>query len=330
MATLVNLVVLIRRWYARASSPRLRTILPMASQGSRLAVVAAFVGNGAIAVAKFVVAGLTGSAAMLSEGFHSVADTGNQGLLLFGMRSSKRDPDARHPFGRGKEIYFWGFMVAVMLFAGGAVLAFNHGIEALRDPHELGNLTPNFIVLAVAMVIEGFVFAVALKEFNRTRGSRSLWRAVRDTKDTSTLVVLLEDSAAMLGLVVAALGLFLSQVTGDARWDGVASLVIGAILTAVAIILAQETRLLLIGEGATRSDRAAMRSRMLSLPQVESVGRLLTMHLGPEQILVNADVDLVGGLTDDDVEAAIDDVEAAIREILPQASDIFVELESRG
>lgn len=302
----------------------------MATQGSRLAVVAAFIGNGAIAVAKFVVAGLTGSAAMLSEGFHSVADTGNQGLLLFGMRSARREPDARHPFGRGKEVYFWGFMVAVMLFVGGAVLSFNHGIEALRDPHELGNLTPNFIVLAVAFVIEGFVFTVALREFNRTRGTRSIWRSIRDTKDTSTLVVLLEDSAAMLGLVIATVGLLISQVTGDPRWDGVASLLIGALLAAVAIVLAQETRLLLIGEAATRSDRAAMRARMLSLAQVESVGRLLTMHMGPDQILVNADVDLVDGLTDKEVEIAIDDVEAAIREVLPQARDIFVELESRG
>lgn len=302
----------------------------MATRGSKLAVVAAFVGNGAVAVAKFVVAGITGSAAMLSEGFHSVADTGNQGLLLFGMRSSQKAPDARHPFGRGKEIYFWGFMVAVMLFVGGAVLSFSHGIEALRDPHELGDLTPNFIVLGVAAAIEGAVFWVALREFNRTRGSRSVWRSIQDTKDTSTLVVLLEDSAALLGLFVAAAGLVLASVTGDPRWDGVASLLIGAILASVAIILAQETRLLLIGEAATRSDRAAMRSRMLSLPQVESVGRLLTMHMGPEQILVNADIDLIDGLTDTEVEAAIDDVESAIRDILPQARDIFVELESRG
>ncbi len=302
----------------------------MASQGSRFAVVAAFVGNGTIAVAKFIVAGLTGSAAMLSEGFHSVADTGNQGLLLWGMRSSKREPDARHPFGRGKEIYFWGFMVAVMLFVGGAALAVSHGIEAVRHPHELGNLTPNFVVLGVAFLIEAYVFSVAWKEFNRGRGSRSIWRTVRDTKDTSTLVVLLEDSAALLGLVIAAVGLWLSQATGDTRWDGVASLVIGALLATVAVILAQETRLLLIGEAASRTDRAAMRSRMLALPQVESVGRLLTMHMGPDQILVNADVDLVDGLTDKDVEVAIDQVEAAIRDVLPEANDIFVELQSRG
>ena len=302
----------------------------MASQGSRFAVVAAFVGNGTIAVAKFIVAGLTGSAAMLSEGFHSVADTGNQGLLLWGMRSSKREPDARHPFGRGKEIYFWGFMVAVMLFVGGAALAVSHGIEAVRHPHELGNLTPNFVVLGVAFLIEAYVFSVAWKEFNRGRGTRSIWRTVRDTKDTSTLVVLLEDSAALLGLVIAAVGLWLSQATGDTRWDGVASLVIGALLATVAVILAQETRLLLIGEAASRTDRAAMRSRMLALPQVESVGRLLTMHMGPDQILVNADVDLVDGLTDKDVEVAIDQVEAAIRDVLPEANDIFVELQSRG
>ena len=169
---------------------------------------------------------------------------------------------------------------------------------------------------------------MALKHFNKERGSRSVWRSVRVTKDTSTLVVLLEDSAAMLGLLLAFIGIGLSVVTGNPIWDGIGSLAIGILLGVVAWVLAVETKALLIGEAASRSDRASMRLRILSVPQVESVGRLLTMHMGPDEILVNIDVDLVDDLTDDDVEDAIDKVEAAIREVLPEATNIFVELES--
>ncbi len=300
----------------------------MAADGSKKTVIAALAGNGLIAVAKLTVAAITGSAAMLSEGYHSIADVGNQSLLLFGLGRSKEAATPAHPFGRGKEIYFWSFMVAVMLFVGGSVLAVRHGIEAIRHPHEITNPLINFVVLGIAMAIEGAVFWIALKHFNEERGSRSVWRSVRVTKDTSTLVVLLEDSAAMLGLLLAFVGLGLSLVTGNAVWDGIASLAIGALLGAVAWILAVETKALLIGEAASRSDRASMRLRILSVPQVESVGRLLTMHMGPDEILVNIDVDLVDGLAADDVESAIDRVEAAIREVLPEANNIFVELES--
>ena len=300
----------------------------MAMDGSKTTVVAALAGNSVIAVAKLVVAAITGSAAMLSEGFHSIADVGNQSLLLFGMGRSKEAASPAHPFGRGKEIYFWSFMVAVMLFVGGAVLAITHGIEAVRHPHEIESPVLNFIVLGVAIVTEGFVFSIALKHFNKERGSRSAWRAVRVTKDTSTLVVLLEDSAALLGLFIALVGLSLSLWTDNAIWDGVASLAIGALLAAVAYVLAVETKALLIGEAASRSDRASMRLRILSVPQVERVGRLLTMHMGPDEVLVNIDVDLIDGITDTEVEATIDAVEAAIREVIPEANNIFVELES--
>ncbi len=300
----------------------------MATDGSKTTVVAALAGNSVIAVAKLVVAAITGSAAMLSEGFHSVADVGNQSLLLWGIGRSKEAASPAHPFGRGKEIYFWSFMVAVMLFVGGAVLAINHGIEAVRNPHEIESPILNFIVLGIAIVVEGAVFAIALKHFNKERGSRSAWRAVRVTKDTSTLVVLLEDSAALLGLFIALVGLSLSLWTDNPIWDGVASLAIGALLAAVAYVLAVETKALLIGEAASRSDRASMRLRILSVPQVERVGRLLTMHMGPDEVLVNIDVDLVDGITDTEVEASIDAVEAAIREVIPEANNIFVELES--
>jgi len=220
-------------------------------------------------------------------------------------------------------------MVAVMLFVGGAVLSFSHGIDAIRHPHPIENLGANFIVLAVALVIEGYVFAVALRHFNKERGSRSLWRQIRVTKDTPTLVVLLEDSAAMVGLTLAAAGLGLTAFTDNSVWDGVASIAIGLLLSVVAWVLATETKALLIGEAASRTDRASMRLRILSVPEVESVGRLLTMHMGPDEILVNADVDLTDDPDVAQVEAAIDKVESAIREVLPSASNIFVELESR-
>ncbi len=300
----------------------------MASEGSRTAVVAALTGNALIAVSKFVAAGITGSAAMMSEAWHSVADTGNQALLLRGIAQAKNAPDAQHPFGRGKETYFWSFMVAVMLFVGGAVLSFQHGIEALQHPHELENITINVIVLCVAFLIEGSVFLYAYREFKRARGTRSNWRTFRGTKDTAILVVLLEDTAALLGLLFALAGVFLSSVTDNPVWDAVASLMIGGLLATVAILLATETKALLIGEAASRSDRSGVMAAVLSLPEVRGVGRLLTMHMGPERVLVNIEVDFVDGLDASGVESAIDTVEQAIRSSLPQADNIFVELET--
>ncbi len=291
-------------------------------------MVAALVGNFLIAVAKFVAAAITGSAAMLSEAWHSVADTGNQTLLLRGLSQSKRSPDAQHPFGRGKETYFWSFMVAVMLFVGGAVLSFQHGLDALRHPHELEDIFINVVVLSIAIVIEGSVFLYAFREFRRIRGTRSNWRTFRGTKDTAILVVLLEDSAALLGLLFALAGIFMAQITGDPVWDAVASLLIAALLATVAILLAIETKALLIGEAAGRGERAGLMAAVLGLEVVSGVGRLLTMHLGPQKVLVNLEVDFVDGLDDAEVEAAIDEVEVAVRSAMPHADNIFVELET--
>ncbi|NNC41450.1 MAG: cation diffusion facilitator family transporter [Acidimicrobiia bacterium] len=300
----------------------------MATEGSRTAVIAALTGNAVIAVAKFAAAAVTGSAAMLSEAWHSVADTGNQALLLRGMSQSKRAPNVQYPFGRGKETYFWSFMVAVMLFVGGAVLSFQHGIEALSHPHELEDIAVSVIVLGAAILIEGAVFAFAYREFRRVRGSRSNWRTFRGTKDTAILVVLLEDSAALLGLLFALAGIFLSSVTDNPMWDGLASLAIGVLLATVAVLLAIETKALLIGEAASRSDRAGVMAAVLALPQVTGVGRLLTMHMGPQRILVNIEVDFQNDLDGEDVEQVIDSVESAIRAALPNADNIFVELET--
>lgn len=300
----------------------------MSAEGSRLAVVAAFLVNLGISIAKFIAAALTGSAAMLSEGFHSVADTGNQLLLLYGMRAARRPADASHPFGRGKESYFWSFMVAVMLFAGGAVLAVQHGIEALSHPHEIGDLAPSFLVLGISIVLELFSFSVAVRQFNKVRGSRSVWRTIRDSKDTSLVVVLLEDSAALVGLVVALAGSLLVAASGNTAFDGIASLVIGLILAAVAIMLAVETKALLIGEAATRIDRAAIRSALLAMPEVETVGRILTMQMGPEEMLVTVEVDFDDGLSSSAVASAIAIAESTIQNVLPAARHVAIEFRS--
>lgn len=294
-------------------------------EGSRTAVIAAFAANLVIAVAKFVAAGLTGSAAMLAEGYHSLADTGNQGMLLYGMRAARRPANTAHPFGRGKESYFWSFMVAVMLFAGGAVLAVRHGLAALWGEHRVEHLGPSFVVLAVALAVEGTSLFVARREFGERQGSRSFWRAIRESKDTSLLVVILEDSAAITGLLVALVGTALVALTGRAEFDGIASLVIGVILGGVAVLLASETKELLIGEAAGRADRAAIRARLLAMPEVESVGRLLTMQLGPDDILVNVEVDLDESLSGTDIAAALGRAERRIQEILPAARNVFLE-----
>lgn len=297
----------------------------MASQGSRLAVIAALAANSAIAVAKFIAAAITGSAAMLAEAIHSVADSGNQGMLLWGMTVSTRAGGARHPFGRGKEVYFWSFMVAVMLFVGGSVFSIQHGVNALRHPHAVGSFGVSVAVLSGAILFEAGPLVVAVREFNRVRGSRALWLTLRDTKDAPLLVVLFEDSAAVTGLVVALVGVVASHLTGNPTWDALASILIGVLLAVVAFFLAFEIKGLLIGEAAGRRDRATIRARVLAHANVTGVDRLLTMHMGPEDILVNLDVHLVKGLSGEEVHQTIEDVEKAIQTALPAARNIFVE-----
>ena len=297
----------------------------MASGGSRLAVIAALVANFTIAVAKLFAFFVTGSAAMLAESIHSVADSSNQGLLLYGSRAARQPADTSHPFGRGKEAYFWSFLVAVMLFFGGGVWAFLHGWEAMSHPEQLGDLTTSFIVLTVALVLEGISLGVAFREFNRHRGTASIWRGVRDSKDSSLIVILLEDTAAMLGLIFALVGTTLAWATGDSRWDGAASLLIGVMLAVVAVLLAAEIKALLIGEAANRQERATIRATLLGMEQVTGIARLLTMHLGPDDLLVNVEVDFVNSLSTVEISDAIRKAELAIRERIPAAGNIFIE-----
>lgn len=263
---------------------------------------------------------------MLAEAIHSVSDSGNQAMLLWGMTVSRRQGGSTHPFGRGKEVYFWSFMVAVMLFVGGAVFSIQHGVDALLHPHTVENFGVSVAVLVGALAFESFSYVVAIREFNRARGSRSLWRSVRDSKDAALLVILFEDSAAVAGLVAALAGVIASRLTGDPVWDAWASITIGVLLAVVAFFLAFETKGLLIGEAAALRDRATIRARALTHRNVEQVGRLLTMHLGPEEILVNLDVDLVNNLTSEEIHQTVDEIEQAIRSSVPAARNIFVEI----
>lgn len=288
----------------------------------------ALTANSLIAVLKFIAAAVSGSAAMLAEAFHSVADSGNQLFLLRGTAASKFRPSVQFPFGRGKELYFWSFMVAVFLFVGGGVVAFMQGLDRVRHPHhDESGITFSLIVLGVAAAFEIFIaFIPAIREFNRRRGGRKIWRTIRESKDPALLVVLFEDAVAVLGILIAAGGIMLADATGDARWDGVASIVIGVLLTATAWILALETKGLLVGEAATRRVRSSIRSAALSVPEIQTVDRLLTMHLGPHEILVNMDVVVDDGLSASEVESIVGDIEDKIRELVPDATRIFIEV----
>ncbi len=293
---------------------------------SRVLVLLALAANSLIAVLKFIAAAISGSSAMLAEAFHSVADSGNQLFLLRGTAASRYAADVRHPFGRGKELYFWSFMVAVFLFVGGAVVAVIEGWERFRHPEDPENLILNLSVLGVAALFEVFIaFLPAVREFNRRRAGRRIWATIRDSKDPALLVVLFEDSAAVVGLIFAGVGITVAHATGDGRWDGVASIVIGILLAVTAWVLAFETKALLVGEGASRRDRSAMRAAALGVPEVTSVGNLLTMQLGPNEILVNMEVDFDAGLTGTQLEAALDSVEQAVAGSVPAATRIFVE-----
>ena len=292
------------------------------------AVYAAAGANFIIAITKFVAAGFTGSSAMLSEGVHSVVDTGNQLLILLGIRRSTKPADDHHPFGYGKELYFWSLIVAMLLFGIGGGISFYEGVRHLRHPSEMGDPTWNYVVLGIAVVVEFFAWWIALRALLATRGKRSIWRALRDSKDPAIFIVLGEDTAAMLGLVVAFLGVFLGHQLDMPILDGVASLVIGVILALVAVFLAYESKGLLLGESAGETVVKGVRALAERDPAVERVGRPLTMHLAPRQILLNLDVQFRPELSAAEVTGAVDRLEQTIRAEHPDIKRIFIEAES--
>ena len=292
---------------------------------SKIAIYGAIVANTAIAISKFVAAFFTGSSAMLSEGIHSLVDTGNGILLLFGIRLSQKPPDENHPFGYGNEIFFWSFVVAILVFSLGGGIAIYEGIDHLLHPRQLENVEWNYLVLTLAMVFEGAALRVALKHFNATRGDRSFLRALRDSKDSATVAVVVEDSAALLGLIFAFLAVLLGQVTGWPYFDGMGSVLIGLLLVAVSWFFAAECKALLVGEGLLPEDVDKI-SRILELePRIARFRRPLSLYFGPNEVLVNLDVHFIDDLASDEIELVIEAVEARVREELPVVNRIFIE-----
>ncbi len=300
------------------------------ASGSKKVIFAALAGNTLIAVTKFVAAFFTGSSAMLSEAIHSLVDTGNQGLLLYGMARAKRPPDEAFPFGHGKEIYFWSFIVAILIFALGGGVSIYEGIKHIEHPEPMANPIINYLVLGLAMLFEGAAWVFALREFTRAKGKWGYVEAIQRAKDPSIFVVLFEDTAAMLGLMVAFLGIVLTQLTGQLWYDGAASVIIGLILVGTAIWLAYETKGLLIGESASRDVVEGIRTIVGAESLAEHVNEVLTMHMGPDFILVNLSVDFTDRATADQIESAISGMDRLIKQQFPQVRRIFIEAEKRG
>ncbi len=293
-------------------------------QGSRKVIYAAIVANLGIAAAKFVVAMLSGSAAMLAEGIHSAVDTGNELLLLVGEKMSNLPPSPRHPFGFGKAVYFWALIVALSIFTLGGGLSIYHGVQALRHPEAMEDPTWNYVVLAIAACFEGYSWNVSRKELNqRRKPGSSLWQTVHASKDASVFTVFIEDSTALIGLVIAALGIFLGQVFENPYFDPAASVAVGLLLVAAAVTLARETGGLLVGEGIGREQTGKLRDIFCSDPSILTVGRLLTMQLGPEEVLLTAAVQFKRGMRIDEVEQAIDRLESKVRDAFPTIQHIY-------
>ncbi|MBN2848581.1 MAG: cation diffusion facilitator family transporter [Coriobacteriia bacterium] len=304
----------------------------MAGHGeSKTAVIAAVLANLAIAIIKFIAAAITGSSAMISEGIHSLVDTGNGGLLLFGMKRAAIPADEGHPFGHGKALYFWSLVVAMSIFGIGGGMSLYEGIAHIRHVApgaELYDPTVNYIVLAVALVVEGFSFSVAIRSFWKAKGSRSPWQFIRESKDPSLYTVVLEDSAAMLGLIFAFLGVFFGHLFANPYLDGAASIAIGLLLMAVAWVLAAETKGLLLGEGADEATLAEMRRLVEADADVDRAGQILTMYMGPHELLVNLGVSFRPGTSAERMHTSIARIEAAIAEQYPECTRVYIEAES--
>jgi len=303
----------------------------MATDSARNKVIyAALAGNLLIAITKFVAAGITGSSVMLSEGIHSLVDTGNELLLLYGLRRSRLPPDRFHPLGYGRELYFWSFIVAVLVFAVGAGASFYEGLAHLLNPQPLESVTAAYVVLAISFVFEGASWIVAIREFRRAKGGDGYLQAARASKDPSVFSVLFEDSAALLGLIVAFIGITAAHRL-DAPWiDGVASLGIGVILSGTAFFLARESKELLIGEPAL----AAVQESLLRIagadPSILHANGVITSHLSPSQIFVALSAEFCDGLTTDQIEGTVNRLEARIREAHPEMGLLFIKPQSRA
>ncbi|MFB8008925.1 cation diffusion facilitator family transporter [Nocardia sp. NPDC056000] len=297
----------------------------MSAGGGKKAILAALSANAGIAVAKFIGAAITGSASMLAEAVHSVADTSNQGLLLLGQRRAEQQADQLHPFGYGRNRYFYSFIVALVIFALGSVYAIYEGIHKIQHPEELTSPFVAIGILGIAIALESYSFITAMRESKPLKGDASWWRFIRNSRNPELPVVLLEDSGALIGLVLAFVAISLTVITDEPVWDGIGTLSIGILLGVIAVILIIEMQSLLIGEGATPEEDRAIRANLVDDSSINKVIHLRTQYLGPEEMLVAAKVSIVPGLEIADIAAAIDAAEARVREAVPAARVIYLE-----
>jgi cation diffusion facilitator family transporter len=290
---------------------------------TRMAVIAALAGNLLIAITKFVAAIWTGSSAMLSEGFHSLVDTSNQALLLYGQKRAERPPDRQHPLGHGRELYFWSFVVAVLIFSLGAGLALYEGVQHVISPTASTSPMVNYVVLGLSLLFEGASWAIAFRNFSRTKGDASFWDAIRRSKDPPAFIVLMEDSAALAGILIAAAGIGAAEYFQMPVLDGVASIGIGALLGGAAIFIARESKSLLIGESASPEINAAIRRIVDSDPAVEKVRDLWTIHLAPEEIVTILGLDF-NDLRTEQIEDAVERIQRRIKAEAPLVMATFI------
>jgi cation diffusion facilitator family transporter len=292
---------------------------------SKLPVYAAIAANVAIAVTKFVVAGITGSSAMLSEAVHSAVDTFNGLLLLLGVRLSQRPATTEHPFGHGKELYFWSLIVAMLVFALGGGVSLFEGVTHILHPVEMRDIGWNYFVLGSAALFEGISFVVSLRQFMSSLRGRPFWQTLHASKDPTNYTVLAEDAAALVGLTIAALGIALSRALEIPQLDGVASVLIGLLLCGVSVLLIRESRGLLIGEGLRPETARAIRELALAQPKVHEAGRVLSMYVGPDDVLVTMDVDFESGTPTEEAGEIITAVQQQVRERYPMIKRLFIE-----
>lgn len=301
----------------------------MSTEGGTRAVIAAMIANGGIAITKFLAFVATGSSSMLSEAIHSVADTCNQGLLLIGGRRSRKAADAEHQFGYGRTRFVYSFVVAIIIFLLGGLFSLYEGWHKLHFPEPLEKVWIAYVVLGISILLEGFSFRTALREANRSRGSKSLWRYIREARQPELPVVLLEDSGALIGLVFALFGVFMADLTGNYEWDGVGAFAIGVLLVVIAIFLAIEMSSMLIGESALPEEESRIRAALTSQPGIGSVIHMRTLHTGPDELLVAAKVAVDPDLPVSGLAGIIDGAEARIRAEVQSARWIYLEPDIR-
>ncbi|SFB01394.1 cation diffusion facilitator family transporter [Algoriphagus aquimarinus] len=299
----------------------------MDTSGSKLPIYAAIVANLAIAVAKFIAASFSGSSAMISEGIHSLVDTGNGGLLLYGIHKSKKPADDNHPFGHGKELYFWSLIVAILIFSIGGGMSLYKGISHISNPVPLTDPFWSYVVLGLAFLFEGSALYFALKNFKKQK-KNSYWKAIKLSKDPGSFAVILEDSGALVGLVIAGLGLFLGHYFEDARYDAYASVLIGLLLAVIALILAIESKGLLIGEGANQEISSSILKIVHADEAVEKAKKPLTMYFGPHNVFLAIDIRFKKNQSSLDIEKAVSRLEKEIRHFHPIVQRIFIETSS--